>query len=138
MEKSKLISNLIAKLKVAYPYYFDKLNNDMFLGLVALYQEHLSSFNEQTLKKAFNSIIHKNKFMPSLSEIIEECEKNITYNRNYVIEKMIDNGYFTNSREIEKTYHFLEEGIIPKWLQKDMREYEQRLLAKENLKMIGE
>ena len=39
------------------------------------------------------------------------------------IEKMIKAGYFKDSREIDKTYKFMEEGIIPKWLLEDMKKY---------------
>ena len=65
----------------------------------------------------------KNKFMPTLKEIIDERELGKTYQKNIVIEKMIKAGYFKDSREIDKTYKFMEEGIIPKWLLEDMKKY---------------
>ena len=116
MEQSKLISVIIVKFKIAYPYYFKELTDEELAGLIAMYQEELSCYNELTLVSAVKSIIRKNKFMPTLNELIEECELCKTTQKNIVIEKMIKAGYFKDSREIEKTYHFLEEGIIPNWL----------------------
>lgn len=71
MEQSKLVSIVIAKLKVAYPYYFEKLSDEEFLGMIALYQEHFNNFNSSALLLAINKIIHNCKFMPTVAEIIE-------------------------------------------------------------------
>lgn len=141
MEQSKLISVIIVKFKIAYPYYFKELTDEELAGLIAMYQEELSCYNELTLVSAVKSIIRKNKFMPTLNELIEECELCKTTQKNIVIEKMIKAGYFKDSREIEKTYHFLEEGIIPNWLLEDMKKYgyedENILISNNSAKMLG-
>lgn len=140
MEQSKLISMIIVKFKIAYPYYFKDLTDEELAGLIAMYQEELSCYNELTLVSAVKSIIRKNKFMPTLNELLEECELCKTTQKNIVIEKMIKAGYFKDSREIEKTYHFLEEGIIPKWLLEDMKKYgyeDGHNLISTNSKMLG-
>ncbi len=123
MEQSKLISVVIARLKIAYPYYFKELTMEELAGLVSMYQEELSIYNEPTLMNAIKSIIRKNKFMPTLKEILDECELCKTSQKNIVIEKMIKAGYFKDSKEIDKTYKFMEEGIIPNWLLEDMKKY---------------
>lgn len=123
MEQSKLISVVITRLKIAYPYYFKELTMEELAGLVSMYQEELSIYNEPTLMNAIKSIIRKNKFMPTLKEILDECELCKTSQKNIVIEKMIKAGYFKDSKEIDKTYKFMEEGIIPNWLLEDMKKY---------------
>ena len=54
---------------------------------------------------------------------------------------MIKAGYFKDSREIEKTYHFLEEGIVPDWLLEDMKKYGyedgHNLISADSNKMLG-
>lgn len=140
MEQSKLISSVIAKLKIAYPYYFKELKTEELAGMISMYQDFLSNYNELTLNSAIKSIISKSKYMPSMNELIEECELCKTTQKNIVIEKMIKAGYFKDSREIEKTYHFLEEGIIPKWLLEDMKKYgyeDGHNLISINSKMLG-
>ena len=92
MEQSKLISSAIARLKIAYPYYFKELKTEELVGLINMYQEELGIYNETTLINAIKSIIRKNKFMPTLKEIIDECELCKTYQKNIVIEKMIKAG----------------------------------------------
>lgn len=123
MEQSKLISSAIARLKIAYPYYFKELKTEELVGLINMYQEELCIYNETTLINAIKSIIRKNKFMPTLKEILDECELCKTSQKNIVIEKMIKAGYFKDSKEIDKTYKFMEKGIIPNWLLEDMKKY---------------
>ena len=141
MEHSKLISGMIAKFKIAYPYYFKDLKNEELIGMISMFQEELSGYNELTISNATKSIIRNNKFMPTLKEIIDECEKAKTYKTNAVIKKMIKAGYFKDPREIDKTYKFIEEGIIPDWLVEDMKKYgyeEEKSLEYNNFKLLGD
>ena len=138
MEHSKLISGMIAKFKIAYPYYFKDLKNEELIGMISMFQEELSGYNELTISNATKSIIRKNKFMPTLKEIIDECENVRTYKINVIIEKMKKAGYFKDPREIDK---FIEEGIIPDWLIEDMKKYgyeEEKSLGYNNLKLLGD
>lgn len=141
MEHSKLISGMIAKFKIAYPYYFKDLKSEELIGMISMFQEELSGYNELTISNATKSIIRKNKFMPTLKEIIDECENVRTYKINVIIEKMKKAGYFKDPREIDKTYKFIEEGIIPDWLVEDMKKYgyeEEKSLGYKNLKLLGD
>lgn len=134
MEQSKLISVIIARLKIAYPYYFKELTMEELAGLVSMYQEELGIYNELTLMDAIKSIIRKNKFMPTIKEIIDECENLKSYKKNIIIEKMRADGYFKRCvvselddaqafRNYEKALMWIEKGIIPTWLLEDMRKY---------------
>lgn len=123
MEKSKLISNVIVRLRLAYPSYFNKLTNEELILLTQMYIDELSNYNENTLLIAIKNVIRNNKYMPSLNDIISECEKNKTHNANTIIESMIKDGYFKNANEIDKVYKFIEENNIPGWLKEDMKKY---------------
>ena len=94
MEQSKLISIVIAKFKIAYPYYFKDLTDEEFLGLVSLYQEELGSFHPIALLNAIKVIIRNNKFMPTLADIIDEYRKSL---KNYYIE-VIENSNPKNKK----------------------------------------
>ena len=141
MEQSKLVSSMIAKFKIAYPYFFKELKNEELIGMISLYQEELAEYNEPTIVNATKNIIRNSKFMPSLNEIIESCEKSKTRETNKVIEKMISAGYFKSVNEIDKAYKFIEEEIIPKWLLEDMKKYgyeEPKTLSCSKMKLLEE
>ena len=129
METSNLISSVILKLKLAYPSYFNKLTDEELIALAQMYKDELSSYNEKTLNIAIKNLIRSNKYMPSLNEIISECESNKTHNANTILERMKKDGYFKNANELDKAYMWLAEGIIPTWLKEDMKTYQQALLT---------
>ena len=148
MEKSKLIGSLMIKLKIAYPYYFKDLTEEETLGLYATYEEELSQYNEETIIIAIKNIIRNNKYMPSLSEIIEQCDKYRTHQTNEIVELMWKDGYFKKGtygelddaqayKNYNKTLKFIEEGIIPEWLREDMKKYYNILLTNKEIKYIG-
>jgi len=151
MEQSKLISEMLMKLKTVYPYYFEKMDEKQIASLFKTYQEELSQYNEETIRNAIKGIIRSNKYMPSLSEIIEQCEANRINIRNDVIEKMYSDGYFKRGqfceldseqeyRNYNKALKFVEEGIIPDWLLRDMKKYgyeDGTIQIGTDIKMIG-
>lgn len=129
METSNLISSVILKLKLAYPSYFNKLTDEELIALAQMYKDELSTYNEKTLNIAIKNLIRSNKYMPSLNEIISECESNKTHNANTILERMKKDGYFKNANELDKAYMWLAKGIIPTWLKEDMKAYQQGLLT---------
>lgn len=136
MGTSNLISNVILKLKLAYPSYFSKLTNEELIALAQMYKDELSGYNEKTLNIAIKNLIRNKKYMPSLNEIIEECDGNKKHNANAIIERMKNDGYFKSANELDKVYMWLAKGIIPTWLKEDMKKYQQELLTM-NTKLIG-
>lgn len=151
MEQSKLISSVIAKLKIAYPYYFKELKTDDLAGIISMYQEFLSGYNELTLNSAIRNIISKSRYMPTLNDLIEECECSKVYRGNEILKRMQADGYFKNGvceldsihaiRNYEKSLMWIEKGIIPEWLLDDMKKYgyieDEKILITNNLKKIG-
>ena len=137
MEKSKLISSFIAQLKIAYPNYFKDITNDNLIEMVSMYQNMLGDYNETILNNAIKTIIKTKKYMPSISEIIDICDSEKKQISNVIIEKMINDGYFKNDREIEKAILWVNEGVIPKWLREDMKKYYSKLLENKRLLIEG-
>jgi len=146
---TKGISTLIATFKIAYPYFFKESSKEEITALSRIYQEHLSRYNEKTLANVAKKIIAIKKFMPSISEIIEACEKEKEYMRNEILELMKADGYFKKGdygeldhiqeeRNYTKALMWAERNLLPNWLKEDMKYYQTKILGqKENL-MIGE
>lgn len=136
-DKSKLISSFIAKLKMAYPYYFKDFNEEDTLDMVMMYQDMLGSYNEATLNEVAKKIITTKKYMPSIAEILEICENTKVYVQNEIVEYMIQEGYFKSPNEIDKIYMWLGEGIIPKWFKEDMKKYYSKMIENKKLLIEG-
>ena len=94
MEQSKLISVIIAKLKIAYPYYFKELTEEEFAGLFSLYQEELENTHPIALLNTIKKIIKKSKFMPSIADILIEYKQEL---KKYYIE-IINNSNFEDKK----------------------------------------
>lgn len=146
---TKGISTLIATFKIAYPYFFKESTKEEITALSRIYQEHLSCYNEKTLANVAKKIIATKKFMPSISEIIEACEKEKEFMRNEILELMKVDGYFKKGdygeldhtqeeRNYTKALMWAERNLLPNWLKEDMKYYQAKILGqKENL-MLGE
>ena len=146
---TKGISTLIATFKIAYPYFFKESTKEEITALSRIYQEHLSCYNEKTLANVAKKIIAIKKFMPSISELIEACEKEKEFMRNEILELMKVDGYFKKGeygeldhiqeeRNYTKALMWAERNLLPSWLKDDMKYYQSKILGqKENL-MIGE
>lgn len=132
-DKLKLISSFIAKLKMAYPYYFKDFTEEDTLDMVMMYQDMLGGYNEQTLDKVAKDIIKTKKYMPSISEIIELCDNCKIHVQNEIVEYMIKDGYFKAQSELDKVYLWLEEGKIPAWFKEDMKKYYIKMIGTKNL-----
>lgn len=91
------------------------------------YYEFLQEYSYETFKKAIKNIIKTSKFLPKISELVEECENNKEKARFEILEYMNAMGYFKESgyavSEYEKAVMWLEKGIIPQWLKDDMTRY---------------
>lgn len=138
MEQSNIkITKLIAKLKIAYPHYFRDLKPEELIELYGLYQEELNIYDEDTLNKSIKQLIRTKQYMPSLNEIIEECENNKHTYKSKIVELMIQDNYFANDYEIEKICKWLEKGIIPNWFKEDMKKYETKLISNNKVELLG-
>lgn len=152
MEQSKLISGVMAKLRIAYPYYFKDLDEELILGMVKVYQEQLVGYTPEIVLKAIDEIIRTSKFMPSIAEILEKCDSQVKTYSYDILKNMLEDGYFKHGaygeldnsqaiRNYEKATMWLSKGIIPEWLLEDMKKYGYKtnklLPDKETKKEIG-
>lgn len=154
MEQSKLISGIILKLKVAYPYFFKDLEDEEFVALTKMYQEQIIGYTPEIVLKAIDEIIRTSKFMPSIAEILDKCDSSAKTYSYDILEKMKNDGYFKRgaygelddthaTRNYEKATMWLSKGIIPQRLLEDMMSYgykkmlNERLLNKEQV-LIGQ
>lgn len=98
----------------------------------ATYYEFLQEYSYDTFRTAVKSIIKKSKYIPKISELIDECENYKEELKFEVIEFMKRSGYFKDSIEYEKTINWFSKGIIPSWLREDLNYY-YKLMEKEKL-----
>lgn len=99
-------------------------------------QQHydfLKEFSDEVLMKAIKNIIKKSKFLPKITELIEECENCKELTKYNVIEFMRSKGYFKNVNEYEKTVNFVKRNIVPIWLQEDINKHYKMMKQEEQL-----
>ena len=135
MNRKKVV-NFILVLKTAYPYVFKDMKEEDVENMVGLYQEMIGSYNEETLELVSKEIVKNFKYIPSMAEIIKLCENKKVHTRNEIVELMIKEGYFKSPLEIEKVYRWIEEGIIPSWLQEDMKKYYKLGITHKEMKLL--
>lgn len=148
MEQSEL-SKIVATLKIAFPSYFKELTSLDIVGMVNLYANQLEGYTFDVVNKAVDNLIGKLKYMPSISEIKDECALCIREYESALLKKMFDDGYFHKGfkelddihalRNYEKANMWVSRGIIPEWLLKDMMQYGYKpMLNKPQQKLLGE
>lgn len=115
MTEMELITGL-KYLGIVYGKEFDK-------DECKVYYDFLQKYQYDVFRRAVKNLIEKTKFLPKLSEIIEECEACKSGQKFEVLEVMHKQGYFKDPSEYEKATNWLTSGIIPKWFLEDMREY---------------
>lgn len=104
---------------------------------IEVYYSYLNKYSFETLKRAVNEIVLKEKFMPKISEIIIYCEENKNKIRFEILEIMNLKGYFANVSEYEKASEWLENNIIPEWFKEDMKKYKQQYLQTNEKMMLN-
>lgn len=85
--------------------------------------DFLREYNYQTFVEAVKSIIKKSKFLPKITELLEECEKHKEHTKFEVLEFMKSKGYFKATNEYEKAIKYLETNVIPEWFRNDLNEH---------------
>lgn len=115
MTKEELTKGL-AYLGVAYGKEYSPIECEQ-------HYDFLKEYSYQTLVKAIKNIIRKSKFLPKITELLEECDKCKEQVKIDVLEFMRSKGYFKALTEYEKATRWLETGIIPEWFKEDLNEH---------------
>lgn len=124
MEQSNL-SKIFKALKLAYPYYFKTLTEEDSTMFLQLYYSKLKKYRYEIVSNAIDNLITTNDFMPSLAEVIKECDRQSKYYYKETLEKMYKQGYFKTDEEYGKAIMWLLEDkpIIPEWLKTDVDKF---------------
>ena len=86
MKQEELVKGLKV-LGIAY-------SKDFTQDECSTYYEFLQEYSYETFKTAVKNIIKKSKFLPKISELVEECENCKEQLKFEVIEFMNAKGYF--------------------------------------------
>lgn len=100
---------------------------------INFWYQNFKNINKNVFSKAINKVIANNKYMPSIAELLDICNKEQKNIKVLVLEKMKNDNYFKTAREYEKAIKWLEKDISPEWLIKDMKNY-----FINNQKLLGE
>lgn len=116
-------SKIINVMRVAYPYYFKDLDESSMKMFMQLYFKKLKKYDYQIVAKAIDNIITNNNYMPTLAEIIKECDKEYKNYNKLRIERLYKEGYFKSDEEFGKAMMWLldEKPLVPSWLEEDMK-----------------
>lgn len=133
MKKEELFKGL-TYLGTAYGKQYTKIELEQ-------HYDFLKDYSYEIFIIAIKNIIRTSKFLPKITELIDECESQRETVKFDVIEYMNKVGYFKHPREYEKATLFMEKGNVPEWLQKDINKYYKQMVSnrlenKETL-MIG-
>ena len=123
-------SKIVNVLRIAYPYYFKDMEKESTIMFNQLYYSKLKRYDYVVVSNAINNIIENSEFMPTIAEIMAECDKETRKLYKIKIDKMYSNGYFKTDQEYGKALQWLFEDkpIIPSWLLEEIKGYEEKLL----------
>ena len=124
MDQSNL-SKIFKAFKLAYPYYFKTLSEEDSTMFLQLYYSKLKEYKYEIVAKAVDNLITTSNFMPSLADVIKECDRQSKLYYRKVLEKMYKENYFKTDEEYGKSVMWLLEDkpIIPKWLKGDIDKF---------------
>lgn len=117
----------IKMLSIAYNKDFDE-------DAIKLWYLNFKDIKIEILINTIKNVIKEKKFMPTIAELLEECEKSKKQKKYEILEQMKKDGYFKDALEYDKAINWLESGVIPSWFKEDMKKYNRLML--ENNKLL--
>ena len=115
-------NKLVKVLRLTYSYYFKDMGKEETLLFNQLYYSKLKIYNYDIVAKAIDKIITTSKYMPTLAELVEECEKQKKLFYKDILMGLYQHNYFKDEREYNKVLMWFdrENPIIPGWLKEDI------------------
>lgn len=98
-------------------------NKEFTQEQIGIWYESFNDVDYELFKQAIKKIVKKNKFMPSIAELLDECRNVSKTNIEEIIEKMYQDGYFKDSKELAKVQLWIAKDMLPYWLKEDMKKY---------------
>ena len=124
----------------------DFINTITYLGLaynknftdqeMLVWYDMLGEYPEEVLNKSIKDLVSREKYMPKISDVIEECKKYKKLDRYEVLERLRAKNYFKDGSEYLKAKQWLEEGIMPEWFKEVLKEQYNILLDDNSTKYI--
>lgn len=122
----KEFSEIISLIQIAYNKQYLKEEIEVMYDL-------LKDFEYDTLKIAIKRLIATSRYVPNVSQIITEY-KQIKRDEGYnKILKARELGNIKTNEELDKAMKWLDKGIVPDWLDKDLQETPMSETELENL-----
>ena len=115
-------TNGLTYLGTAYGKEYSKIECEQ-------HYDFLRDYSYKTFVAAIKNIIKKSKFLPKITELLEECENCKEQTKFEVLEYMKSQGYFKAGSEYDKAISFLERNIIPEWFKEDLNKYYKMMLS---------
>lgn len=130
------LSKIFKVFKLAYPYYFKDLKEEDSKMFLQLYYSKLKEYRYEIVAKAVDNLITTHDFMPTLSEVIKECDKQSKIYYKNILNEMYKENLFTSDEEYGKAIMWLLEDkpLIPGWLKTEIEIF----IKNKEHKQIGE
>ena len=129
MTQAELVKGL-TYLGTAYGKTFTKIECEQ-------HYDFLGEYDYRVFIQVIKSLIRTTKFLPKISELIEECDKQKEQNAIRVLGFMESNGYFKEMGEYGKAVYWIQTGLAPEWLKRDMASNYRLMIEQKEHLMIG-
>lgn len=101
----------------------------------------VAAFNEfdfGLMQIACMQYIKKNKFQPTIANIIDEYDQVLKSQKTEIVKLMNSRGWFHHSTEYEKALSWVVRDIIPEWFKNMMIEFinQNKQLKTQNIKLL--
>lgn len=116
-------------MKILSSCYHKQINNDDFI----IWYEMLQDKDPEVFRKAIIEICKERSYMPTIHDVLEKIESVNNSFYLHILEQMKNDGYFKKGivpltseqeeRNYDKSIRWIEKGIIPKFLEEEMKEY---------------
>ena len=112
---TKEFSKIINLLKISYNKNYTKEE------LETMY-DFLKDYDYYIMNKAVRILISKSNYVPNIAQIINEYKETKKEMNYEMIEKAKELGNIKSELELDKAIKFLDKGITPVWLDKEIKE----------------
>ena len=112
---TKEFSRIINLLKLSYNKNYTKEE------LETMY-DFLKDYDYYIMNKAVRILISKSNYVPNIAQIINEYKETKKEMNYEMIEKAKELGNIKSELELDKAIKFLDKGIVPNWLDKEIKE----------------
>lgn len=112
---TKEFSRIINLLKISYNKNYTKEE------LETMY-DFLKDYDYYIMNKAVKILISKSNYVPNIAQIINEYKETKKEMNYEMIEKAKELGNIKFELELDKAIKFIDKGIKPNWLDKEIKE----------------